>query len=114
MAGIVALTIDQGADLDRLLTWTDSDGTPIDLTGWAARMEIRSKPGGSLYAAFDTDDGSIVLGDAAGTIRITASAATTSAWTWARGVYDLELTDGAGKVTRLIQGSVTLTPEVTQ
>lgn len=114
MAGFYPLTIDQGATLDRLITWTNAAGTPYDLSGWTARMQIRDKPGGSsLYQTLTTDDSTIVLGGAAGTIRLVLAAATTSAWTWQTGHYDLELTNPDGAVTRLLQGKATLSPQVT-
>lgn len=113
MAGTYHLVIEQGATLDRLITWQNAAGVPYDLTGWTARMQVRERAGGLLYASFKTDDGSIVLGTADGTIRIKATAATTAAWAWEHGVYDLELVDPAAQVTRLLQGTVRLSLEVT-
>lgn len=113
MAGIYHFAIDQGATLDRLITWTNAAGTPYDMTGWTARMQIRERAGGQLYASFTTEAGSIVLGAVDGTIRIKATAAATAAWTWKSGRYDLELVDATGQVTRLLEGTVRLSLEVT-
>ncbi|MFI6634264.1 hypothetical protein ACIBI7_35745 [Nonomuraea fuscirosea] len=40
--------------------------------------------------------------------------ATSAAWTWRVGVYDLELVDVGGRPLRLLQGAVRVTGEVTR
>jgi hypothetical protein len=56
----------------------------------------------------------LTLGGAAGTIVITLTATQTAALTAGNYVYDLELVSGAGVVTRLVQGNVTVTAEITR
>jgi hypothetical protein len=56
----------------------------------------------------------ITLGGVAGTIVINITAAQTTALTAGNYVYDLELTSGGGVVTRILEGSFVVTPEVTQ
>ncbi len=56
----------------------------------------------------------ITLGNKAGTIDILISAATTAAFTPNTYVYDLELVSANGSVTRMVEGSFTVTPEVTR
>ena len=95
--------------------YRDPNDTPIDLTGYTARMHFREKhtdPDPPLYAATDGDD--ITLGGAAGTIVIVIPAATTAAWTFKTAVYDLELVEPDGEVVRLVEGRITVTPEVTR
>lgn len=108
------LLIEQGATFDLSIVWKDNAGTPIDITGYSARMQIRktydSAPVISLTSAVG---GGIVLGGVDGTIDITISANTTDDITILRGRYDLEL-ELAGVVTRLIQGSVDISREVTK
>lgn len=55
----------------------------------------------------------ITLGGSAGTITITIAADVTQEIEETEGVYDLELISGS-TVTRLLQGKVTLSPEVTR
>ncbi|WP_440066430.1 hypothetical protein [Streptosporangium sp. OZ121] len=114
MAGTYRLTIDQGTTVDRALRWL-KQGIPVDLTGFTARMEIRDRPGGVLLYRLSTADGTLSVGgaDNLGAIGIHIPADVTSAWEWRSGVYDLELVSPAGVVTRLLQGSVTVSPEVT-
>ncbi|MFG1873375.1 hypothetical protein ACGFIV_00880 [Sphaerisporangium sp. NPDC049003] len=117
MSGRYTFTHDQGATLDRILTYKTDAGVPIPISGMTARMQIRSRPdaSGTLYATLSTTDGSIVVGGA-GTIRLMVDADVTSGWSFRTGYYDLELTDPSAeppKVRRLIGGSFVLSPEVT-
>jgi hypothetical protein len=105
---------DQGATFSRVITWKSSTGTPVDLTGYTAKMQVRvSYTSASAVLTLSTAAGSIVLGGALGTITITgqASAMTMDGNNY---VYDLELTSGGGAVTRLIMGNFTVRAEVTQ
>ena len=58
----------------------------------------------------------IVLGGTAGTIAVTATATQTRDLTAGEYVYDLEITSPSpsSKVTRLVQGRITVTPQVTR
>lgn len=49
-----------------------------------------------------------------GIISIGMNAATTSSITAGRYLYDLEVTDQNGVVSRLVEGIVTVTPQVTR
>jgi len=115
MAGVYNLTIEQGATLDLALTWKDAAGTPINLTGYTARLQVRpSIDSATTLLTMTTENGRISLGGAAGTIRLLLDAATTASLTWTSGVYDLELQSAGGTVTRLLAGTVTVSPEVTR
>lgn len=119
MSGRYTFVHDQGATLDRTLTYKTSAGAPIDITGWTARMQIRSRPGGALYATLASTgevDGTITLGGVAGTIRLLVAAGVTSGWTFRSAYYDLELTNPAispALVRRLLYGPFVLSREVT-
>lgn len=122
-AGTYDFTVEMGTTLDLKLIYKDSTGTAVPLTGYSADMQVRaSKADATILAEFKTTDSTIKLGPADGEIHILASAAVTSAWTFPiptgtttpQAVYDLELTDGSGNVKRLIQGKISLDPEVTR
>ena len=111
----VSLKIDQGATFTKVVTWKTSPSTPVDLTGCTARMQVRSKVDSpTVLLSLSTTDGSIVLGGTAGTVTLKLSATQTAAITWTTGVYDLEVVFSDGTVKRLIQGSVSVSPEVTR
>ena len=110
------LVIQQGATFSLAITWKDSTGAAINLTGYTARMQARSTYDATTsILSLTSASGDIVLGGAAGTITITASATITAALTAPfSGVFDLELVSGSGVVTRLLEGAVSISPEVTR
>ena len=112
-AGNYSFTIEQGATFARTIIWTDAAGDPIDLTGYTARMSGRAaySSGGTIFS-LTSPGGGIVITGASGRLDITIDAATTAALPTG-GVYDLELVNGA-VVTRLLQGSFSLSAEVTR
>jgi hypothetical protein len=109
------LTINQGATFELTVTWKDSAGTAINLTGYTARMQVRETYSSATSVVSLTNGAGIPLGGAAGTIAIVISATTPAGLPAPfSGVYDLELVSAAGVVTRLLQGAATVTPEVTR
>ena len=124
-AGNYTFTIEQGATTDFEIIWTDSNGSRVDLTSYSARMHIRSDYGssGTLYASLssslDTDGTGLNLSGSSGTnplasgsIGLVISAASSSNFTFDEARYDLEMVSGS-YVTRLLQGKVKLSKEVT-
>lgn len=114
-AGTHTITIEQGATFTSLMTWytDDTRETPVNLTGYTAKMQIRSRIGDeTVLLELSTENGRITLGGVAGTILLTISATDTEDLTFEQGVYDLELIDD-GTVTRLLQGVVQIQKEVT-
>lgn len=113
-AGIYNITAEQGATLTRTVTWKNSVGDPINLTGYTARMQVRADyDSTTAVLTLTTENGGITLGGSAGTIVITATATATTALSASTYVYDLELVLGS-TVTRLIQGSFVVNAEVTR
>lgn len=110
------ITIEQGATFVMNITWQNSDGTPVNLTGYTAKMQARLKySDASPLVTFTTSDSTITLGGALGTIAVSGMATLTGITEAKTGVYDLELTQtSSGKVTRLLQGKAYISPEVTK
>ena len=114
-ASIYHLNIEQGATFTRTITWKDSTGAPVNLTGYTARMQIRERVESSTALVSLTSSSGITLGGVAGTIVITiTSTQTDSLPNMKKGVYDLELVSSGGVVTRLLQGEVVVSPQVTR
>ena len=114
-AGIYNFTIEQGTTFTRTFKYKDSEGNPIDLTsngGFTARMDIRTKAGGDLINAFSTSGGQITITNT-NFITLTIGATSTSNYSFNSAVYDLEIVSPAGVVTRLLQGKIKLSKEVT-
>jgi hypothetical protein len=115
-AGRYDITIEAGSTFQLRVTWKDSNGTPINLTGYTARMKVKPTYGGVATFSLTSPSGGLVLGGAAGTIDVTISAtdtATNIGDTESTAMYDLEVESSGGVVTRLVQGKAFLKPEVT-
>lgn len=113
-AGPFDIEVEQGVDYTLTLSsWTDTSGNPVSLVGYTARMQLRDTPGGTIYLTLTQASG-ITISTGAGTITITMTSAQTALFTPQKeSVYDLMMTSGAGIVTRLIAGKVTIIPRVT-
>lgn len=103
----------QGATWDITLTWA-IDGSPVNLTGYSARLQLREQYNSATASLSLTSGSGLTLGGALGTIRIQVSATATAALEARRYKYDLELVSGGGEVTRLLEGDLEVTPEVTR
>lgn len=107
--------IEQGTTLLKPIVWKDSTGAPVNLAGYTAKMQIRqSAAAEEVLLELSTTNGMISITPATGTITLIFSAATTAAIAWRRGKYDLELTSAGGTVTRLIEGEISVSREITR
>ena len=106
--------IERGATFIRTITWKDSTGALVNLTGYTARMQIRQKLSSATPLISLVNGSGITLGGVAGTIAIEITDTVTTALDIRQGVYDLELVSGGGIVTRLIEGGVEVSKEVTR
>lgn len=108
-------TIEQGATFHLRFTWEDSNGAPINLTEFKARMQARkSFNAPEVLIDASTENGLITLNAAAGEVNIDLPESVTSGFSWPQAVYDLELVASNDVVTRLVQGSITISREVTK
>jgi len=113
-AGIYNATIDQGATWTVVVTYEDSTGAPINLTGYTAAMQVRQQySSDTAELTLTSPSGGIVITGATGIVTITMTATQTAALEEGYYVYDVELTSGSFK-DRLIQGQLTVAPEVTR
>lgn len=110
------LRIEQGATFRKLIAWkTKETRQPIDLTGCTARMHVRSSIKATTpLLVLTTENNRILLGGADGTITLDLSDEITAGITWLSAVYDLEIVFPNGTVRRLVQGSITVSQEVTR
>lgn len=88
---------------------------PMNMTGFAARMQIKDKIGGVVLEELTTSNGKIVIDVANCKITRTLTAAATELYTWKKGVFDLELVDASIEpvVTLIDSGKVVVEGEVT-
>ena len=113
-AGLYSFKLEQGATFYRRLKWTDAEGTPKDLTGYTAKMQIRTiVTSPTVLCELSTSNGRITLTPDQGIIELYIDDVTTQALSFDTGVYSLELTSPATFVTRLLEGYITFSLAVT-
>ena len=115
-AGTYNFEIEQGETCVRVVTYTDANGDAYDITGWEVRMQIREwVEYAETILVISTTEGSITLSDPEnGEFTITIPADSTAEMDFRRAYYDVECVKTDGKITRLLEGTVTLDKEVTR
>lgn len=111
MATKANLVIDQGTTYSTTLNLTDDNGDPLNLSGFYANSEIRKWYTSSHVAAtFSTS-----INVSSGQITLTLQSYETANLVAGRYVYDVEITEqSTGTISRIVEGIVTVTPEVTR
>lgn len=124
IAGSYNITCEQGTSFSRVIA-LEQPRTPTEenpslyevysLVDHTARMQVRRtlESTGSPIISLTTENEKIELDGINGLITLILSATDTAALT-SSGVYDLEIIDINGLVSRVIQGTFTLSLEVTR
>ena len=119
MAKRYNLIFEQAATFQHTVNWEDPQGTPIDLTGYRIRLQVRATPSASTKLV-DFDSNSLGTGmsistlDASGSFTITISDDVTAGYTFRNGDYDLTAESPGGIVYRLHEGKASVSPGVTR
>ena len=121
LAGTYNITCEQGSTFSRIITveYPDPNDSstmlPYDFTGYTAQMQIRRTiESTTVMIELTTANGGVAYTDAAnGELTITMTAEQTAGLT-SSGVYDLEIINSTGEVSKLIKGAFTLLLEVTR
>ena len=109
MATRVNIIIDQGTDFSTAINLTDSSGVNLNLTGYSAASQIRKTFSSSNSTAF-----TCTLTTANSTLTLALNNSVTAAMSPGRYVWDAELPNSSGTISRILEGMVTVTPEVTK
>jgi hypothetical protein len=111
MAQYVELSMDQGSSFGIDLTVVKEDGSARNLANSTFTCSIRK----SYYSVSPTANLTITAADAAnGIIYANATAAVTSNIRPGRYLYDIKETTTSNTVSRLIEGIITVYPQVTK
>jgi len=108
MATVQNLVIDQGTTFALSIDLTNDDGSPKDLSLYTPRAQLRKSYYTNTYTAFTTSKV-----DLTGEVTMSLTSAQTSALKAGRYVYDLEIEDPS-ETLRILEGIITVTPEVTR
>lgn len=113
-AAIIDLNVDQGSTYTLPLTYRDPNNNTVDISGYSARMQLRKTISQETPDLSLVSPTSITVGTTNGQILVTMSAEQTGGLTSKKYVYDLEIESPSGVVTRLIQGNIFVSPQVTR
>lgn len=108
MAQKVNIVIDQGTTFTSYFLINDDEGNPVDLSIYTARAQLRKHYTSSNSTSFS------ITANSTGYVTMSLAANTTANLTAGRYVYDVELVDGSNVVSRVIEGMITISPEVTR
>jgi len=112
MAGILNLTIDQGTTYTNTITVYQSDGTtPTNLTGYTVAAQLRKNYTSTAYTAFTC---ALQSPYTSGKITMSLTATQTAGIKAGYYYYDVEITNSAGTVTRVMEGKIHMKPNVTK
>lgn len=109
MAVRANIIIDQGTDFSIDVTLTDSNNAVIDITNSTFASQVRKH-----YSSSNSVSFTVAKTDSpAGVFTLSMNAATTSTLSAGRYLYDVEMVLNSVK-SRVVEGEVTVTPEVTR
>lgn len=111
--------IEQGATFNFWFRWslTDETGaptTPVDLTDWKARMQIRKSQQAPALVSATTETGEFTIDGVEGVVYCKLSDEQTDLITVRSCLYDIELESPTGDVYRMLEGKITVSPNITQ
>lgn len=112
MAAYAELYLDQGTTFNNVINLTDDvTNAYINVAGYTVRSQMRR----SYFSANASANITCTITDAAnGEITMSMTAANTALLKAGRYLYDLEVVDVAGNTSRILEGIITVTPEVTR
>jgi len=105
VASLSNLYVDQGSDYQVTITVDDTD-----ITGYTVKAQMRKSYGSSTAYDFDA----VVSDGPAGKLTLTLLGEDSSDIPAGRYLYDVEITSPGGTKTRVVEGLVILTPQITQ
>lgn len=103
------LIIDQGTTYTTTVDVTDEDGLPVNLTNYTGTAQIRKH-----YSSSNSTPFAVSINGPDGTVILNLTATQTGALVAGRYVYDVELTNSSNVISRIVEGIVTVTPQVTR
>lgn len=110
MAAVSNLAIDQGTTYTVTISVTDDTGSARNLTGYTGRAQLKR----SYYTNTNTAFTVTIDNPSEGEIDLSLTATQTTALKAGRYVYDVELVSNTNTVERVVEGIVTIYPEVTK
>ena len=103
------LIIDQGSDYSVTISPTDSAGAVMTLTNYTGRAAMRKS-----VTSSTSKDFTVAINASASELTLSMTSAYTANVAAGRYLYDVEVVSPTSVVTRVLQGIVTISPEITR
>jgi hypothetical protein len=112
MSAYVELFLDQGTTFNNIINLTDDiTNTPINISGYTAISQLRR----SYYSANVSANITCTITDAAnGELTLSMTAANTATLKPGRYVFDVKTIDELNTTSRILEGTITVTPQVSK
>lgn len=111
MAQYIELDLDQGTDFNIDLDLSNDDGTAINVANYAFSSSMRK----SFYSLNPTANLTVTVHDAAnGNVVLSMNAATSANIRPGRYLFDVKQVDAQNTTSRVIEGIITVNPQVTK
>ena len=111
MASFLELSCDQGSNFSVNLDLTNDDGAAINVAGFTFTSSIRK----SYYSSNVTANLTVTIANsAAGNVALSMNAATTANIVAGRYLYDVKMVRTDSTVSRVIEGIITVFPQITK
>ena len=114
MSGRYDFRLKQGSTHKFELTWKMDSFTPVNLTGFTARMQIRANNYlGPVFAEMTSENGLIEITEGLGVINVTIPANQSEGLFSEKYVYDIEMVKD-DFVELILEGKIKVSPNVTR
>lgn len=110
MATVSNLFVDAGASYSNIITVAATNGQPLNLTGYSVASQMRKSYQSSTAYNFTAS----IFSAEQGKVRLQLSPQQSEAIPAGRWLYDVEITSPSGSKTRVVEGIVTVNPQITQ
>lgn len=110
MAVVSNLVLEQGTTFSVTIGYNDSSGNPVDLTSYTTRSQMRK----SYYSTNSITLNAVVSNALDGEITLALPSEQTANIKAGRYLYDVEIVQSGNVVTRVVEGIVTVMPEITR
>lgn len=107
--------LNQGTDLIVPFSLSDESGKPCNLLGFKAQMQLRVNCAtGKLVDTFTCDNECIKINADKGVLSLVFKHEQTAKYPATCLAYDIELVSTDNNITRIVEGKITVSPEVTR
>jgi len=111
MAQFIELDLDQGTDFSTDLNLSNDDGTAINIANYTFSSSLRK----SFYSANPTANLTVTIQSAVnGNVVLSMNAATTANIRPGRYLFDVKQVDAQNTTSRVLEGIITVNPQVTK